>query len=132
MHNSSSTVLSGYSTTSTGFGPCITGSTLTITTSGGRVRLTFTGATSSFPSGVPRLSFLQDGQFAPSFTTGTAIGGNASHYLETTPYNYLVAVDPGQHSFCATLATPGAGTAILSGPGSGTPVANQFSIMEIK
>lgn len=132
MHNSSSTVLAAYSTTSTGFGPCITGSTLTITTSGGRVQLTFVGATSSFPSGVPRLSFLQDGQFIASFTTGTAIGGNASHYLETTPFNYLVDAAAGQHSFCATLATPGGGTATLNGTGSSTPVANQFFIKEIK
>lgn len=114
LHNSSHTTMPQFTTTSSTFGPCITGSTLTITTAGGRVEITFTGITSA-GTGVPRVSFLQDGQLIPSFTTSTAVGGNITHWGMTTPYNYIVSPSAGQHSYCATLITAsGVGTAALN------------------
>jgi hypothetical protein len=110
LHNSSSTRLSEFTTSASSFGPCVTGSTLAITTAGGRVEVVFTGdiQLSSSVANIAGMSFLVDGEFAPGLTDrkGFSYQQKDSGQDSTTGFDYLLDVlTPGTHQFCLTLAT---------------------------
>ena len=135
LHNSSSTVIPQGSTTDTTFGPCLAGSTLTITTSGGRVEVLFSGTIINITGGSfgnpAAASFLQDGQFARNLSPTIAIvRGGAG--IDVGPFRYLLdAPSPGVHSYCLTLAAPagGGGTTSINETANFT---NFFYVNEIK
>ncbi len=132
LHNSSHTLIPNASTTNTSLGSCVDGSTLTITTTGGNVEVTFTGARRRTTSGGLNLSVLQDGQFPPGFdsTTGIARSFTLNAYGSQVCFSYLFsAVGAGTHSYCLTFAALGGGTAELLNDSS---TSNIFYVKELK
>ena len=134
LHNSSSTALLEYSTSVSSWGPCVAGSTLTITTTGGKIEAFFTGDlynTSPTAGANAGVTFLLDGQFVGDlssingFSNGSNNGNDYSFSLD-----YLIAAPaPGMHSVCVSLsARLGIGTATLTDSLAG----NIFYIEEIK
>lgn len=112
LHNSSRTTIPEFSTTLSTFGPCVTGSTLTITATGGRIELNFNGSfTGSFADPGPfyKVNILEDGQFVIglSSTVGIASDGFALGPLfhDTQAFMYILNGPRwGLHSYCLTLA----------------------------
>jgi hypothetical protein len=130
LHNSSSTIIPTAATTNHALGGCISGSTLTITTAGGRVQLDLAGTTGQTGNADPVINFLQDGQFVNNLSALAAITGGSPDSI-AAPLSYIVdAPTPGQHSYCISLATlNNAGTALLFNDSART---NLFYIKEIK
>lgn len=134
LHNSSHTIIPAASTTNTSLGSCIAGSTLTITTTGGDVEVTFTGAMNTSPttSAGLNLSVLQDGQFPPGLNSTTGIIRAVTLNALTTQacFSYLFkGVSAGTHFYCLTPATIGSGTADIPNDSN---TANIFYVKEIK
>lgn len=119
LHNSSSTTIPRATTTASTFGPCVAGSTLTITTSGGTVELTFSGIMRNTAlNSTVALTFLADGQF-PSDLSSTK-GLTRSHdtiphgAYDAGPFRYLLdAPAAGAHSYCLSISAPAGGTTAL-------------------
>lgn len=139
LHNSSATIVPGYSTTNSAFGPCIPSSTITFTTSGGRVELAFTGnieLTSQITQVGTWINFLQDGQYVRDLSSSkgfmvwthlTSPGGN----IEVQPIriSYLLDAPPaGSHSYCLTLLSLNGFASTLASSDAG----NIFYVKEIK
>lgn len=146
LHNSSATTVPDITVTNNTFGPCIAGSTITITSTGGRIELNFTG---SFYGGAGGggsrcgLNVLQDGDFISglSSTVGiTSIGfDSGTSYAAATPFSYLItAPSAGTHSYCLAIARLSGGSDCtlvnsLGRPPLGSGSArNQFYVKEIK
>ena len=134
LHNSSATIVPEAQTTNSSFGPCIV-STITLTTSGGRVELIFTGSFKLGPDAASEqaaINFLQDGQFVRDlsntkgfivFTSGATLDSYTSMRL-----SYLLdAPAPGQHSYCLTISALNGLPTTLSAASS-----NIFYVKEIK
>lgn len=137
LHNSSYTSIPEASTTNTSFGPCVAGSTLTISTNGGRVEIVFSGSLSNstanpgFPD-ISQIDFLIDGHFANGLasTQGFKIA-DAQDDVFSLPISidYLSDIlSAGTHSFCVTLAAGSSSTATLINSAS----SNIFYLKEIK
>lgn len=139
LHNSSATIVPGYSTTNTAFGPCIPSSTITFTTSGGRVELVFTGnieLTSQITQVGTWVNFLQDGQYVRDLSSNKgfmvwthlrSLSGNIQ--IQPIRISYLLDAPPsGSHSYCLTLLSLNGFPSALSGSGAG----NIFYVKEIK
>lgn len=135
LHNSSSTIVPQANSTNPNLGPCVAGSTLTITTTGGRVEAEFSGITGndSGGGGAAPMSILQDGQFARDMSSSRAlvysdygfasIGGATFSYLFDAPA-------PGAHSYCLTIGdASGTQVTLVNSAGLAT---NLFFVKEIK
>jgi hypothetical protein len=139
LHNISSTTIPSVSRTDTLFGNCIANSTLTITTSGGRVEVFFAGMISGNTNNTPvGLNFLEDGQFVGnlSSTKGIIYKNVGSVTAVTSSFSYLLDVPPpGAHSYCLTIAGfNGNGVSIENTSGLNDYIGqrNIFFIQEIK
>lgn len=107
LHNSSSTIIPQYSTSVSSYGPCVTGSTLTITTTGGRVAIVFTGTlTATNGPNLAGISFLVDGAFAPGLSNEKGFLTNVTQIYPFTLDYILDRLSPGIHQFCLTIAAP--------------------------
>jgi len=137
LHNSSHTTIPEASTTNSTFGPCVAGSTLTITTTGGKVEIIFSGSLQNVSSdgGLPntsQINFLVDGGYTRDLTTTK--GFKVLHRLSYTftlpiTVDYLTDIlSEGDHSFCLTLAAEATSTAKLVNSSNG----NIFYVKEIK
>jgi len=130
LSNSSSTLLSTTFTTSqTEFNDCVTGSTLTITTNGGRVsvNLACSGANSSAPNTV-EMGFKIDGD---SFTDRRILYVQASENNYSQNISFTVLTDnltAASHSFCLDAKTTGGAAYVNYNNASDC----QFSVMEIR
>lgn len=106
LHNASSTIIPNFSTTNPYCDIGVPGSTLTITTNGGRVELVFSGLVFNNPAAAG-MSFLVDGAFVSNLSSASVVNRYDWHPLlvsETLRY----VTDPlakGSHSFCLTLCT---------------------------
>lgn len=145
LHASSATIVAEYSTTGASLGPCISGSTLTIRTAGGKVEVIALVSVSistraEGPSCEAGISFLQDGQFVRDLSRTKGIVSVTSSPLLSAPrtvmMNYLVeAPSSGEHSYCLTLALVDTATACGGAPITieVVPVAqNYFYVQELK
>ena len=104
VSNSSSTLLSGGDTvTQTTFANCISGSTLTITTSGGRVMVGFSGAVRhNAAGGANFLGYKVDGVSVYGPTIGIInITTPQNNYDFNASFTHITGVlSAGSHSFC--------------------------------
>lgn len=151
LHNSSSTSMSNYSVTVASYGPCVAGSTLTITTGGGRVEVYFSGLVDARAWSDPEAnvdsagaSFLVDGRFVNDLTNSKgfryAYGFGSLPLGNNISFDYLTDPLPaGTHSFCLTIAAipnpvyPCCNAVTLHGADSSTlSVGNIFYVKEIK
>lgn len=107
LHNSSATTIPQFSTTASTLTTCVSGSTLTITTTGGRVELIFSGILYSDKSQFT-ISFLQDGQFVNNLDGHEGIakfGGGFASAPQSISFAYILdAPSSGPHSYCLTIA----------------------------
>lgn len=117
LHASSATIISGYSTTNQQFTECVTGSTLTIITSGGRVEIAFTG-TFTMSTGLNfGVSFMQDGLYPNGLTAtkGVVTSVNRGPVSQTQSFKYLLAApSPGTHSYCISIRNANASAATVT------------------
>lgn len=149
LHNSSSTTIPEYSTSITTFGPCITGSTLTLITTGGQIEARFVGSVfiSSATGGNPpaAISLLQDGNFVRDLSATKSVLENYATFgmsfvraVGISNFNYLIpAPTPGSHSYCLTIRTTNSSaTVTLAGPSTlltTMPLSgNLFYVQELK
>ncbi|UPT72884.1 MAG: hypothetical protein M0D55_13285 [Elusimicrobiota bacterium] len=139
LHNSSAASISDYSTTNAAFGPCIPSSTITFTTSGGRVEIVFTGnleLTSQITVGGTWINFLQDGQFVRDLSANKGFMvwkqlGSLAGNIQIQPVRIAYLLDapaPGPHSYCLTLSSLNGLTSTLTNSNAG----NIFYVKEIK
>jgi hypothetical protein len=129
LHTSSRTTIPATSTTQTSLGPCISGSTVSITTSGGRAEVVFTGFGTG-PSNGAILSFLQDGQFVSDL--GSQVSVNllpSGNRRDEFSFSYITDPPPGPHSYCLSLMTRGAVAAQLF---NDSVSGNLFYVKELK
>lgn len=133
LHNSSSTVIPDATTTNQYCGPCVSGSTLTITTTGGKVEIVFSGTIGNNDKS-SAIVFLQDGSFVGNLGSDAvlskAIWLNAHYPLISS--HYVVEPTAGQHSYCLSLCTnviQNPTTAELFNDATHT---NIFYVMELK
>lgn len=102
LHNSSATVVPEFVTTAFPMGTCALGSTITITSSGGRIEVTFVGVVDGALE--PAVSFLQDGLFVNDLTPLTAIGKAQANRKIPGGFAYLIdAPAPGIHFYCLVI-----------------------------
>lgn len=119
LHNSSSATVPRATTTAATFGPCIAGSTLTITTSGGKVELTFSGILRNATlNSTVALTFLADGQFPPGLSSTKSLVRSHDTIphgaYDAGPFRYLLdAPAAGAHSYCLSISAPDGGTTAL-------------------
>lgn len=116
LHNSTSTVIQAVATTAGSAGVCI--STLTLTSAGGRLEISFTGTlASSLTEGWVGISFLIDGAFVGDMTAQKMFASQPSEeagFDRSVHLNYLVSAPaPGTHNVCVSLAAPYGGTASI-------------------
>lgn len=137
LHNSSSTMIPQAATSSSQLGPCVSGSTLTIRTSGGRIEVLFAGVVSNVElSSAAAVAFLQDGSFVGQETASRGafygqLAGNT--WASTSAFRYLLdAPSPGNHSYCLTIAAPSGGTAQLQDGSTSIRARNLFFVLEVK
>lgn len=135
LHTSTRGSIAEFSTTATSLGPCVTGSTLSLTTSGGRVEVAFTGTLKNSAVGL-QVSFLQDGQFVRDLSSTASPGyfrpDNGSNTEMTISFAYLLdAPSAGLHNYCLTICASRffGGTATLL---NNSTVGNLFYLVEIK
>ncbi len=139
LHNTSATAVQGYSTTNASFGPCIPSSTITFTTSGGRVELIFTGnieLASQITQTGTWINFLQDGQFVRDLSADKGFmvwtdlaspGGSVQSQPIRIAY-LLDAPTAGAHSYCLTMLSLNGYTSTLTSSNA----SNLFYVKEIK
>lgn len=142
LHNSSSTTVPDFQTTNTALGPCMGGSTLTITTAGGNVQLNFSAVYNVGFSSVttPILSFLQDGQYVADMSTskGLITANSVCNSIACAmSFTYLATnVPAGPHSYCLTAAAtsypPFSNTLYIINQTGGTPGRNIFFLKELR
>lgn len=141
LHNSSHAIIPAAGTSASRLGPCVAGSTLTITTTGGRVEVILAATIANTFGSTGTVSILQDGNFMNGFSPdvglyGINVGVQGTAFV--SPIDYLLeAPSPGAHSYCVTIANPrGVGSVflinggvIVSGDGR---ASNLFYVKEIK
>ena len=105
LHNSSSTIIPEFTTSVSSYGPCVTGSTLAITTTGGRVEILFTGTVlANGGNSVPGISFLIDGGFARDLSSQKGFSASAIIQEYAFGLDYILdALPVGVHQFCLSL-----------------------------
>lgn len=128
LHNSSHTLIPQVTTTSQDLGPCVSGSTIAITTSGGRVEVSFTG---TLGNSFFKATFLQDGQFVDNQGIDAGITFNVDGAFGTQGgFNYLLpAPAAGQHQYCFTMSKETASDITLF---NDSTHANIFYVKELK
>jgi len=127
LHNSSSTMIPTAASSAQLCGPCISGSTLTITTAGNsRVEVVFTGGIVQ-NSNIAALNFLQDGAFVGNLANNAYIFKNGASSEASLSFRYVTDMLPaGAHAYCLALCTGGSGSsANLNKP-------DLFSVKELK
>lgn len=135
LHNSSSTIIPNATTTNQYCGPCVLGSTLTITTTGGDVEISFSGVLGTGER-IAAINFLQDGQFVGDLGADAVIGkmsSNGNSDSEVITVHYLVgAPTSGAHSYCLSLCTNFSSSGFTATLRNDAVNANLFSIKELK
>lgn len=132
IHRSSSVLLGEYSTAGTVNGPCVTGSTITVTTvAPSRLRISYAGAYRASIASHPRLGVILNGQFilgqSPTRWIFLGVVANSAYYTNAS-FSVLSSVVPaGAYSACLNLSTD-AGTATLES----TYAVSQFSIETVQ
>lgn len=127
VHNSSSTVIGSYSVTQNTFSSCVTGSTLTITTNGGRVMVGFSGnASQSANAQAMYATYKVDGVTTTSPIVKTAFT-TAGYELNMSFLGITAPLSAGPHSFCLAIRNSGAASGTISGDSN-----NQFWITELR
>jgi hypothetical protein len=144
LHTSNAVVIPEASTGNSFLGWCVPGSTISLTTSGGKVNVSFSGqlqgtVPSATPPNYPQISFLQDGQFVNNLSSaaGVALGiGTQLSLSETVSFSYLIddpAPASGGHTYCLTIGqtsdSPVSGQVRLM---NGARTTNLFFVKEIK
>jgi hypothetical protein len=106
--STSSIALSSITITATTQGQCVTGSTVTLTTYGGDVEITFMGTCYGNLSNQCYISIYGDG--APTFIGAI---GNANipvaNYSTMVGMDYILSIAAGSHTFCLQSWADGAG-----------------------
>lgn len=117
VSNSSSTIFTTqFQTTQTSFINCVTGSTLTITTTGGRVMVGLANhCNSSAAYGICEVSYKIDGVSISSNSITNFQNDNTSNVTGNVSFTHLTdTLTAGSHSFCLDFktnsATPGTST----------------------
>lgn len=118
LHNSIYTAIPQATTSATTFGPCIAGSTLTLTTTGNAVEVRFTGILRNNALGsTATMTLLEDGNFLPGLSNTKGIVKSnftaSEGAYDVGPFAYLLEPSAGQHSYCLSLGAPNGGTAEL-------------------
>lgn len=138
LHNSSSTTFPLFSTTNNSFGPCVTGSSLTIQTSGGVVEVVIQTTVSISSDGIcggwnAGINFLQDGQFVGDLSSGYGPGfispSSCDASVKSVRISYLLTPSAGLHSYCLTVSAIGGVHATTVGQ---SVAANMFYVKELK
>lgn len=110
---------------------CVTGSTLTITTTGGDL---FLNASGSYSNGTANQAIVISAVVNGSVIAGGLYGSN-TFYVATVPmgfaFSYVYPIAAGTHWVCLTAATQGGN---LSFPRQNATPANKarFSVMDLK
>lgn len=138
VHNSTSVTLAEFSTTATTYASCVTGSTVTLYTAGGRLELSFTGTLSNIGGGswqfYAGVNFLLDGAYPTGLSAIDGFRSRIASYKSPLSINYLVdPVPPGRHDLCLSLSTadPNGGTAILY-DSDAAQATNTFFVKELR
>lgn len=136
--NSTFTVVTSGFTNATAdvLGKCVTGSTITFTTSGGSIRVTHSGSGIDSTSAGVAAGFLMDGNFTGNFTKtlaaayagNAAVGGFGGDISFTAK---VVSPSSASHSFCLTFAPISAGTATYGGFLGAFDVQGYFEAVEV-
>lgn len=117
--------------TNTTFDRCVTGSTVTMTTTGRPVVVWFTGSTSINAAVTGAVSFMQDGAFVSPLSSSIGVlGVGTSVDTEVNAsFHFLVSsIAAGSHSWCLAVKTP-SGTLTVK---NDTLRINQFGAYEMK
>ncbi|UPT72883.1 MAG: hypothetical protein M0D55_13280 [Elusimicrobiota bacterium] len=134
LHNSSSTSIPSVVTSNTALGPCVSGSTLAITTTGGQVEAQFTGlVTNPNTSTTTAIAILQDGQFVGNMSaTKPLIKGGRKQSFHLSQYIQLSLRSPAAWIAFILHYTrrPGWGDAAIVNSAGVT--SNFFYLKEIK
>lgn len=132
IHNSSRTIgIPQYFTSNTTLGPCVPGSTITITTTGGQIQINFAGSVTSASA---TATVLQDGQFINGLSATKGVNSYLSANPETATFfpasfSYLLdAPSAGAHTYCLSLAALGSSGATFE---EGV-MTNIFYVIEVK
>jgi len=132
IHNSSRTAgIPQYFTNNTTLGPCVPGSTITITTTGGQIEVNFAGSVTSASA---TITVLQDGQFINGLSATKGVNSYLSANPETTTFfpasfSYLLnSASAGVHTYCLSLAALGSSGATFE---EGV-MTNIFYVIEVK
>ena len=134
LHNSSATIIPDATTTDQYCGPCVSGSTLTITTTGGSVEISFSGSIGNNDD-ISAINFLQDGQFVGDLGTDAVIAKTVWSMIRLPPVavHYLVKpLPPGIHSYCLSLCTNSSRSLETAELLNNSTQANIFFIKELK
>ncbi len=112
IRNSSSTLITdAYTTTQTSMVNCVTGSTLTITTTGGPVQVNFVGSGSANTVKHITAGFLLDGGYVLGQSTSKGIINIVTptgNYMQNMSFSAITTpLSPGSHSFCLAFFTEG-------------------------
>lgn len=140
LHNSSSTVVPYYQTSVSSFGPCVTGSTLTITTQGGAVEVSYAGNLANYGGNAnPKyITFLQDGQFVRNLDSqiGVAVYFMDGSIYDAESFSYLLdnpAPSSGVHSYCLSVRGYGGTPTVVGDDGaSSSRCTSIFYLKELK
>ncbi len=137
LHNSTATTIPAATTTNSALGPCLSGSTLTIVTTGGQVEAQFSAfITNPNTSSTTAVGILQDGQFVSDMSSTKPLMRGSSGapsaraaYLNTFSYLFTPGT-PGAHTYCISLAAPDGGDAAITNAQG--VVRNFFFLKELK
>ena len=139
---SSFTYLPGGVFTNGQLGPCLSGSTITLTLTTNPVDVVFSGSVGYNSTHESSLSFLVDGAFVSPLSTGTPviIPAPISTQCQNASFRYrLSGLSATSHTFCLTGANnTGAATLTVTGTSQKCPyengwaTASQFGVQEIK
>lgn len=134
-----------YTNTGTNMGPCIAGSTVTLTTSGGPVEISFDfSQAQTAGGGGTRVQVLMDGNWIDDFGASESMApmsresGGSSVQLFPTLLLYRTNSPPsaGSHGFCVTFERNAGGTSYITCKKSGAfaegPKKCLFSVRELK
>lgn len=133
LHNVASMTIPQFTTTNIYCDVCATSSTITMTTSGGRVELVFSGVIYNNNSQIAGLNFLIDGGYAVGFSSTSLLRKSswnpAADYADSSRLISPV-LSAGTHSFCVSACSPDSGetTYLVNSPYA----PNIFYAKEIK
>lgn len=117
-------------------GACVTGSTITLTSSGANVAVWFTGTWQTDSYYFTRLGFLVDGQIPAGMTNDLGVvTGQPISLNNPTPISFYFAtqVTAGSHTYCLTASSKGTGPLLdVPAPTNQITTLSQFGVMELK